>query len=379
MENRLRKLALHERPHYDEIVGVWLMKRFGEDHGFPGAADAEIVFWKSGGATPDGRSASEWEKDGTLAIGTGGGRLDEHPNLENSRKENECAATLVAKALGLEDDPGLAPILKFAVQNDLSGAGHPSDLAHVLKDMLKNPETDPYAAIDWLFKGLDAQHWVQEQFLDKAWDEFYAAAEVEEVSDGNGGTYAMVTVKSDNPEIAKFSRSRFGAMASIVIQRLSSGQTLVFTQKQFRPQVQPGDIRPVDFRDFLEIARMIRSAERIQNGIGDDLPWRELEIEGVVPGSENWFVHYKLQAILNGGRTASDTPATKLNLQAIQEFVRIALDRTSFEPSRQDKCRSGNCTSRKDNPCDWYDLGLFRCRNIRFRMHQAKALAQRQG
>lgn len=374
MENRLQKLALHEKPHFDDVVGAWLMKRLGDDRGFPGASDAEIVFWTTGGSTPDGRPADEWEKEGVLAIGTGGGRLDEHPTPESGRKKGECAATLVAKALGVESDPGLAPILKFATPNDLAGAGHPFDVAHLLKDVFKNPATDPSAAIEWLFYALDAKQWTQEQFFDQAWSEFHSSASVEEVPDGFGGIYVVATVASDNPEIARFARSQFGVRASVVIQRLSSGQTLVFNQKQFRPKIRPEDIRPIDFRDFLEIARLIRYAERIQNGIGDTLPWPELEVEGTVPGADNWFVHYGLQAILNGGRTASDSPPTKLNLQAIQGFVRIALNRTRFEPGRQEQCRRNICTARGHNPCPWYDWGLLRCRSIRFEMKQARAI-----
>jgi uncharacterized UPF0160 family protein len=73
MENTIKKIVTHERPHLDEIVAMWLLLRFK----FP---EAEIAFAENGNIKI-GFSAD------TIAVGLGGGQFDEHPTGTEGRKE----------------------------------------------------------------------------------------------------------------------------------------------------------------------------------------------------------------------------------------------------------------------------------------------------
>ncbi len=128
-------IATHVRPDLDEIGAMWLLqsKRFGAEKIFPGISTAKLVIWRNGKSS-DGRSAEELEKDGILAIGVAGGWSDEHPTKNKVRTRQECTMTLVAKKLGVENDPTLQSILKYVLWEDTHGGGR-SELAGLVKTL----------------------------------------------------------------------------------------------------------------------------------------------------------------------------------------------------------------------------------------------------
>lgn len=123
-------LATHRGCHLDEILAILLLRLFGEAL-FPGVRTAKVVIWTSGG-TPNGRLAEEYERDGILGIGVGGGRFDEHHLPPESARE-ECTATLVAEALGIREKPELRRILDFVLRTDRGPALHAFDLSSLVK------------------------------------------------------------------------------------------------------------------------------------------------------------------------------------------------------------------------------------------------------
>ncbi len=124
--------CFHPNPHLEEIVLQRIAREFGKKQ-FPGIENAEWMFLNTGGLLEEGMSAEDYLNEGILLGGTGGGMFDEHPTTHSSRKENECALTLLLKKLGVNGEA--APwqnIIDYTVKNDLKGAGTAFDVAHVL-------------------------------------------------------------------------------------------------------------------------------------------------------------------------------------------------------------------------------------------------------
>jgi len=193
MPVRFHTVITHDRLHPDEMEDLWLLVKFGERK-FPGIRDARLVLWPAGARIPGGRSAEDYEKNGILLIGVGGGRFDEHPTIGRERIQGECAATLMAKELGVQEDPALTEILEFIRNNDLDGTGWGFDQFASIVDALhfENPNK-PEIVISWSLMTLDALYNKQKRYATTAQDE---------------GGYTMMLVTGElgtrgNPELVE--------------------------------------------------------------------------------------------------------------------------------------------------------------------------------
>ncbi len=114
-------LLTHVHPDLDAVFSVYLLRQHGEKH-FPGVKDAQLQF-VSANELPDGKTADQLEKEGTLAVDTGGGRLDTHPveGQKNVDKWDVCASELVAQAVGVDDNPRYRYLLPYTNAHDARG------------------------------------------------------------------------------------------------------------------------------------------------------------------------------------------------------------------------------------------------------------------
>lgn len=355
---RIKKVVTHQFPHLDEITAIWLLKKFGEKV-FPGVAEALVEYLANGGETPDGRSAQEYEQEGTLFIGVGGGRFDEHPraNGNGEKKENECAATLVAKALGIADDPALEQILKYALRTDLKGESQILDLASLVKLLHQQCPERPDLVMEWAFVGLEAKYQEQLRFWGATKEEFQRSAQVKKMQGPNGEPVNVVIVQSDNEQMGQFARSPHGANAAVVIQKRANGQVQIFTSKK----------QGICIEDAV---RIIRIEEQSVKDVWKTTDWKDLVAEGKVAGAEEWYYHKEGQMFLNGSTTAKDVPATNLSLEDIVRAVEIGLDPSMF---RYEGCCTNGCRSPRQHPCRWYNWGLKRCGIVRFTQRNKEA------
>lgn len=328
-------IGFHENPHFDEILAWWLLESFGTE---------EFL--------------EEYAPNATLQIGIGAGPFDEHPGLGNEKKEGECAATLVAKALGVDDDPALEPLLRYVRVRDLHGGAHPFELEALVKVLHQQFPDRPSKVIRWVETAIEAKYQEQLQFMTETKAEFEQVAEIEEIPGPNRKMLKMVSVVSDNPLMNKFARSSHGGCAAIVIQKHLSGDLAgnvqIFTDKR----------AGIDLRDVI---RLIRLEEQKTKGEVVTDRWKALEAEGKVEGAEEWYYHQEGQMLLNGSLTAPNVPPTHLSLKKIKELVKIGVNPRAFEPSRAHRCQKGTCSGTKFNPCPWYPWGLIRCRRIRYK------------
>jgi hypothetical protein len=354
------RILTHERPHLDEIVAIWLLRKFGEQR-FPGISTAAVSFMSIRKLAEAGLKPDDYEAQGTLLLGIGGGRFDEHPTLDEGRKTGDCATTLVAKELGVGDDPSLAKILRFVRAADVEGNASPFDVSYVVKLLHARHPDDPHRVIEWALVAIEVKYQEQLRFFTVVKPEFDTKAKVEEIAVGQK-RLRMVTIDSDEDGIHKYARSEYGARAAVVIQRRSSGNVAVFGNKQ----------AGVDLR---EAAKLIRLAEREAKGFSEGTRPRSdatdaarmcpqsdeerLTADGYAPGAEEWFYHRQGQMLLNGSLTQADVPATRLSLDRIAELVKIGIDPARVKPL----CEStGRCAGEF---CDWYAWSLARCVKLR--------------
>jgi hypothetical protein len=378
-------LILHHNPDPDAIVSAWQLKTFGEAE-FPGVSKAGFNFW-SGGPEP----IPEGEK--FIPVDIGGGRFDHHPP---KNKPRDCAATLVAKELGVEKDPSLQPILEYVKKHDLQGTRTPLDFADFVRCLnqryLENPDKVleiAFEILDGLYlfyssnqkenqedrdklaklidkwlkskdkfiaqqivrfnRGisngnrealdlaliflalqrkkpdtakatikelLEAKYLAQVQFFEKAGKELKKAKVTPIIREN--WIFNVVTIKSDNPEMAKLARhKRYGYNAAVVIQQNSNGRTMVFTNLRFRLA-----------RDLENIVAAIRLEEQLQRKTNSQrltISFRRLTQPGHVRHTENWYYQKEPNPgggkLLNGSLTAPDIEPTKIPLDLIQEIV----------------------------------------------------------
>ena len=339
-----KSILTHERPHVDEIVAIWLLRKFGEQR-FPGVGTATVSFTSIRRLAEAGLKPEDYEARGTLLLGIGGGRFDEHPTLEQDRKTGDCATTLVAKELGVSDDPSLAKILRFVRAADVDGNASPFDISYVVKLLHAKHPDDPHRVIEWALVAIEAKYQEQLRFFTVVKPEFDAKARVEEITVGKK-RLRIVTIDSDEDGIHKYARSEYGGRAAVVIQRRSTGNVAVFGNKQ----------AGVDLR---EAAKLIRLAEREAKGLKLAADDERLLAEGYAPGAEEWFYHRQGQMLLNGSLTQADVPATRLSLDRIAELVKTGVDSTRLKPLCQS---TGRCVG---EVCDWYAWSLARCVKLR--------------
>lgn len=340
-------IATHKRPHFDEIAAIFLLQEFGEKD-FPGISNAEIQFW---GETDIKESSQDYEVQGVLMVGIGGGRFDEHPGIRKARRENECTTTLVAEKLGLEEDPLVEKILGFALRTDINSS-QPFDLAWSTQVLNHKWPNDPKKVFAQIVEIIKAYYERQKEFFITTKEEFEKKAQIEKIQIGLK-SLNLVTIISDAEQVAKFARSPHGCEAAIVIQKNSKGNVQIFSSKRY-------------FIKFTDLVAMIRIEEQRAKGKIVIRPremsakeyYNYLSREGRVEEAEEWFFHEGIQALFNGGLSKQDAPPTKLALDQIKNLVKIGVDNSQFYV---------NCDTRRCRSCPWDRWYLDRCGRLRLK------------
>jgi len=141
MTTVIKTIISHENPDLDSILSIYLLKNYG-GYKYPGVENATLKFYPAG-VLPNAKSPDELEKDGIIAVDTGGGRFDNHPvnNIVDAEKVNKCASILVAEDLAIDQYPELKPILEFTRLQDTEGKSlhsiDPADHAFSLTNIIR--------------------------------------------------------------------------------------------------------------------------------------------------------------------------------------------------------------------------------------------------
>jgi hypothetical protein len=357
----------HAYPHADEILSAMMMEDYGTD-----------------------AFVQKYAHNGVIRCGVMYDAFDEHHAPGKEETIDDCAATLVAKALGVYDNWPLVKSLDYVHRIDTQGKDPPQALGTLIKHVHKaNPswtarviewtKTAFYAKINAAKQTGDferaaiiallqeqfpaesrvAEEWErtldeamesQRQAFNAALEEIRSKASIREIPGPSGRRLKLIVIESDNNEASKAGRAE-EFQADIVIQQRTSGNVHIFTNTRAKLRI-------------FQLARMLRLEEQRKRNKIVETDWRRLADEGICPLGI-WYFHHKGQFILNGSLTAQNVEPTALLLNEIVELTEISVDPTRFEPSRAILCQAGDCTGTRDNPCPWYGYGLNQCKNAR--------------
>lgn len=353
-------IVTHLKPHFDEWVAILLLRAFGEKF-FPGIAKAQIVY-RDAGSTPDGgMTAEDAEAAGILAVGVWGGRFDEHATEDRERRREDCAATLVAKFLGVENDPGLEPILKYILARDSGkmpkeAGGGVGDLYRLVDAIYEANPDDPVPALEVMSIAFNALLANAIRWNTVTGGEYARVAKFYDLAGSGGKTLKLVVLDGvENDQLNRYARSKKGGEAAIVIQRDPAGHVQMF------PNLWNVANTPGFGNAMFAIRRAMRVEELRLKGatIPDEAM---LSKEGSLDACPEWYALAD-GVLLNGSKKAPHVPPTKLPLEQIMEIVGVVLNPNRWEKHHKADCEKGVCTHDEKRPCLLHAWGLARCRN----------------
>ncbi|MEK7570141.1 MAG: hypothetical protein AAB515_01715 [Patescibacteria group bacterium] len=271
----------------DEIAALWLAMRF---------------------ATPDW--VARYCPESVLQLGVGGGAFDEHPTTDNPAKAEDCCTTLMARSLGLSDQPELVQLQKFIFNVDVKGNGSPFDLYNLVKQLNEAHPNDPQKVIDWAFLALDAKHAEQLDFVES--QEAVRMARVITAQNHTGDQYSILIVESDHGSVVRAASHMLQRDWVALVQRRSNGHTMVFTNKRM-PVV------------LSEVAKHIRIAELGARGRTEPIPAQDFYKEGFMRDIP-WFYNPRGEMLLNGSNTTPNVEPSKLTADQVAACVRVGIE-----------------------------------------------------
>ena len=355
---KINKLVTHAHPHLDEAFALLAIQRWcvlqAEKIG-PGSSKAKIGFMTTG-MLPQGKT---WrDHPNTWFIGCGKGPFDEHwSNL--AKDKPECAATLVAQALGVADKREFQNPLYHILHVDQKGSGNRLSIASVLNliyHMAKPPSmlgildwvADAYAAefndqkdhryrdtgiltIERAHRMMKDQGGDSAQRADrwfalarKALDErgeranavrpLVKAATSIRIEDSAFGSLCLVTVESDNDQVAS------------VVWGLNKDDVLVCFRSTGNVQIMTRKNRNICLS---KVAALVRGQELISRG--EPLPDDQLDLYDVdmVPGEQRWHLMDTdgdaKRMLFNGSTSAPDVEPTIIPRVRLLELVQRGL------------------------------------------------------
>lgn len=341
-KQKFHTISTHWCSHPDEFVAIKIALQFGEKFFLD---TLTVEFYDAGIKTPDGKPVEEWMGKGYFPVGIWGGEGDEHRAGVRLRKPDECAATLMAKFLGISDDPKIKPILRYVLACDLGKADFsPNDDVSIAVNTLHwMYPTDPHKVMDWFFQAFDVKYgddvepdnfsldyifnrmtslkyedsekWyrlakkallAQEiHFHAVTANEFAKNSEILSTPGSCGKSLKVAIVKSDDELICRYAFSKAGGRCDVVIQQKTTGNVQIFSNKH----------RGVY---LYNVAPIIRKLEMESCGrYSRNLSHEYLSREGSeIFGAERWCFMFG-HLLLNGSNTAPHVKPTKIPLEKI--------------------------------------------------------------
>ncbi|MFH1535379.1 MAG: hypothetical protein ABIF80_05390, partial [Patescibacteria group bacterium] len=285
------------------------------------------------------------------------GKFDHHTQEGGKDTSGECATTLVAKYLGVDNDPALRKLLTYVKRDDLEGKGiisnDPIDRAFGLSGLIMNLnreyQNDPQKIID-IVMPIFLSHYREERkrmtLLPQEWEKLQKENKTDQFEVFQGKKLVkIIMVENDDISLVGFLRANPNTKADVVVQRLSSGHTNIITKQ----------IRDINLKD---VAVMLRIEEaRKKNVVLEVKSIDELSAPHRLKGVEEWYYDTTANSIQNGGIAPEGVTPTKLSLDEVKEVLKNSLNPNKLS----DTCPRTSCLK---EDCNFYDYHLGRCRQI---------------
>lgn len=300
----IKTIVTHRRPHPDEAAAIALLREYARDQ-LNLSRDVQVVFIDAGYQNYQGKDPVELEARGILQVGVGSGRFNEHATDISARTENETAATLVAKVLGVDQRPEVIYILNWVKANDLKGRGSMMDLAHSMRTKYQDGQADR-KVLEWAVEEIETHLRAQRRFHTQAVPAL-SKAKAKIVELPNGKKLRIATIRSDNDQL--LGAARHDGKISILIVERSSGNIQILPTRQ--------DLAP----RMLHVIGRIRLAEARLAGLPIEPMDSRLYQEAAIPGMPKWHYQVETGMCLNGSLTATGVEPTKLTLEEVALLV----------------------------------------------------------
>jgi hypothetical protein len=309
------KIVTLPRIQIDALIACFLLVYFGEEH-FPGIKDAEYLFWIN---IPEGKTATELEKEGYILLDMGGGMFDHHANQDGKREK--CMSQMVAEHLGIHKSQSIRKLLDYARRDDLLGKGtisnDPIDRAFGLSGLVSNMNRalpDDQELIIKTVMPLFIAHHMEEkkrsEDLPREYEEKIKAGKAHEVVlKTTRGPIRMVMIETNEIAMAGYLRAQ--RSVDLVVQKMSSGHVNIITQQK-------------RLFDLSQVAKFLRMAEAEEKGNAVAIAEVDLMNAGRVDGVEEWYLDTRARTIQNGGVRPQWTNPTRLSLMTIGEIIKQA-------------------------------------------------------
>ncbi len=327
-------IVTHVKPHFDEVLAVYLLKKYGKDL-FVGVNDACVETWAEGKMLKEfaGMTAEDLLREKhILCVGTCGGIFDEH-----GKKDGATCAHLVAKYLGVAENPELQKILQFCKRVDCDGKSMPFDTHSSLKKIyyfLDSIKENEQAGFDWAMLSIESEVYAQKQFhaCAEEFEEFGRIINIDPIR--------IAQVESDNEMMTKWIHNAHNR-PEIIVKQDRKGNIIILTS-----------LLNIDMRDMIRSIRMQEMKERNLS-----IPkWQTLELEGTTPDCPWWHYNANNRQIYNGSISAPDVEPSVLSLNEVTRAI-ISGCTSLTNPCEEAQCKK-TCTKHK--------LGLIACRQKRF-------------
>lgn len=309
-------IALPTRSQPDTIVAIFLLKTYGKEV-FPGI---ERSRYKIVSQLEKDKTEKEYMQEGCVLVDIGGGIFDHH-----NKPEKTTASELVAKALGIQNEPAISKLLAYAKRDDFYGKGTQSDdpldkafgLSGLIAAMNKTHPEDAAIVIETVLPLLFAHHNQEKKRTEELPKEVSLLreqgllAEMEVVQKKN--TLKVCFVESDNVGLPGFLRAVDGGRFDVVVQRRSTGHVNILTKPLKRPdmRVVVGLIRGQEY--VIKFGKQYDSPELFKlSGRNDDLP--------------TWYFDPATNSLQNGGVNPTQTEPTMVPWDILKDLVKKGLE-----------------------------------------------------
>lgn len=303
----VKQLVVHLNPHLDELVAVWLLRNFGEKF-FSGVSKAKLVTW--GKKELEVNSLELALANGSLLVGLGGGMFDDHVH-------GECAAILVAKRLGVSDDPSLKKLLNGVLIADSEADGCLYWLAEEIKNL--NRYWSGSVHVEALYERIQPFIFVQVARQ----KEFLEARKLFDVRYKNRvcGVPVSVADAVDNPQYQHAARA---GGAKVIIQRNTHGLTQIFGCEDLNPFLLAMKVRKAELS-------MMHNGSRPSRFISDE----ELLVKGTLSEIPQWCADEPF--LLNGSESYPDVSPSRINFRDLVQLVEKHIAETMNRNERETK------------------------------------------
>lgn len=322
-----QKIILPTHPHTDTLVGIFLLKEFGNKK-YPGINKAKIEVWNS---LPEKESSESLFQKGYFLIDIGEGRFDHH-------FRGKTVSQMIAEDLEIAGVPALNKILTYAERDDKYGLGtissDPIDKAFGLSGLItalnKIFDQDPNRVAEIILPIVDAHYREEKRRTEELPQEFEKM-----LKEGKAEIFILkqqkkklnvVIIESSNPSIVGWLRSSAGQKADVVVQQMPSGHVNILT-------------RPLKRVDLRLVVILLRKEEMISHNRQMEMSFSDLVSFGRVPGIPEWYYDRATNSFQNGGINPKGTPSTAIPFKTVKERVKEGLSQSfTFQeriPSRR--------------------------------------------